>query len=217
MTARTPGDVFDDIFGSSTARTPGDVLNDLFGPAATARDDVVVMTGNAVTAVTRVGDVQVSAMTVAMMKASDVAMLQGMQRHRSRSPSSSNPGLKSSSDDIDGDARMTLTGVRRVIPDSDESSSVTIDDLVERWETLAGRKMERYSLPSNSEQAVDPARRRRRRRRLAPVGGSTTLEQPVESARKRRRRSQHAPRDSEATSGDATMTDACACEAIIVP
>ena len=217
MTARTPGDVFDDIFGSSTARTPVDVLNDLFGPAATARDDVVVMTGNAVTAFTRVGDVQVSAMTVAMMKASDVAMLQGMQRHRSRSPSSSNPGLKSSSDDIDGDARMTLTGVRRVIPEEDESSSVDIDDLVERWETLAGRKMERYSLPSNSEQAVDPARRRRRRRRLAPVGGSTTLEQPVESARKRRRRSQHAPRDSEATSGDARMTDACACEAIIVP
>ena len=208
MTARTPGDVFDDIFGSSTARTPGDVLNDLFGPAATARDDVVVMTGQAVTAVTRVGDVQVSAMTVAMMKASDVAMLQGMQRHRSRSPSSSNPGLKSSSDDIDGDARMT---------EEVESSSVDIDDLVERWETLAGRKMERYSLPSNSEQAVDPARRRRRRRRLAPVGGSTTLEQPVESARKRRRRSQHAPRDSEATSGDARMTDACACEAIIVP
>lgn len=208
MTARTPGDAFDDIFGSSTARTPVDVLNDLFGPAATARDDVVVMTGNAVTAVTRVGDVQVSAMTVAMMKASDVAMLQGMQRHRSRSPSSSNPGLKSSSDDIDGDARMT---------EEVESSSVDIDDLVERWETLAGRKMERYSLPSNSEQAVDPARRRRRRRRLAPVGGSTTLEQPVESARKRRRRSQHAPRDSEATSGDARMTDACACEAIIVP
>ena len=208
MTARTPGDVFDDIFGSLTARTPGDVLNDLFGPAATARDDVVVMTGNAVTAFTRVGDVQVSAMTVAMMKASDVAMLQGMQRHRSRSPSSSNPGLKSSSDDIDGDARMT---------EEVESSSVDIDDLVERWETLAGRKMERYSLPSNSEQAVDSARQRRRRRRLAPIGGSTTLEQPVESARKRRRRSQHAPRDSEATSGDARMTDACACEAIIVP
>ena len=187
MTARTPGDVFDDIFGSSTARTPGDVLNDLFGPAATARDDVVVMTGQAVTAVTRVGDVEVSAMTVAMMKASDAAMLRGMLRHRSRSPSSSSLDL--------------------------ESSSVDIEDLVERWETLAGRKMERYSLPSNSEQAVDPARRRRRRRRLAPVGGSTTLEQPVESARKRRRRSQHAPRDSEATSGDARMTDACACEA----
>ena len=188
MTARTPGDVFDDIFGSSTARTPGDVLNDLFGPAATARDDVVVMTGQAVTAVTRVGDVEVSAMTVAMMKASDAAMLRGMLRHRSRSPSSSPLDLES-------------------------SSGSDFEDTIERWEGLAGRKLDRSSVPPTREQAVDSARQRRRRRRLAPIGGSTTLEQPVDSARKRRRRSQHAPRDSEATSGDARMTDACACEA----